>query len=243
MAPQCPQEGSKFFTMANALCIQPRWPLHCQPSLYFPNTPFTPRQAVRCSGYTPLYTSRETLGSSFSRPQGLISKLRIITASDSQEFNMSIIDGKLCNSDWSRGPPPLSPPPPACLEPSELNATASRQPSHPGPYPADELVECEVDQAVLQEGPSSAQVIGAVAGHVGQAPGGQTGRQAGVCGPGLAGAEAQLLDGDWASNIHVGRGPGGPPGRAEPDGGPAASCWRGEGGAEEGASSGLTSGG
>lgn len=54
----------------------------------------------------------------------------------------------------------------------------SRQTSHPGSYPVDELVECKVDQAVLQEGPSPTQVIGAVAGHVGQTPGRQMGIQA-----------------------------------------------------------------
>ena len=42
---------------------------------------------------------------------------------------------------------------------------------------------------MLQEGPSPTEIIGAVAGHVGQAPGRQTGRQAGVCGPGLVGEE------------------------------------------------------
>lgn len=84
------------------------------------------------------------------------------------------------------------------LEPSELsfNAAPSRQTSHPGSYPMDELVECEVDQAVLQESPSPAQVIGAVAGHVGQTPGRQMGRQARACGPGLhPRAEAQLPGG------------------------------------------------
>ena len=53
----------------------------------------------------------------------------------------------------------------------------------------DELVECEVDQAVLQEGPSPAQVIGAVARHVGQTPGRQMGRQARARGTGLVGEE------------------------------------------------------
>lgn len=42
---------------------------------------------------------------------------------------------------------------------------------------------------MLQEGPSPAQVIGAVARHVGQAPGRQMGRQVGACGPGLVGEE------------------------------------------------------
>lgn len=85
-------------------------------------------------------------------------------------------------------------PPPLHLEPLELSvdATPSRQPSHPGPYPVDELVECEVDQAVLQEGPSPAQVIGAVARHMGQAPGRQMGRQVGACRPGLVGEEGGL---------------------------------------------------
>lgn len=94
-------------------------------------------------------------------------------------------------------------PPPLCLEPSGLsfNATPSRQPSHSGPYPVHELVECEVDQAVLQEGPSPAQVIGAVAGHVGQAPERQMGRRWGMWaragGRGLKNpkAEAQLPGG------------------------------------------------
>lgn len=82
-------------------------------------------------------------------------------------------------------------PPPLFLEPSELsfNATPSRQPSHPGSYPLDELVECEVDQAMLQEGPRPAQVIGAVARHMGQAPGRQMDRQVGACGPGPVGEE------------------------------------------------------
>lgn len=107
-----------------------------------------------------------------------------------------------------------------------------------GPYPPDELAEGEVDQAMLQEGSSPAQVIGAVARHVRQAPGRQMGRQAGACGPGLGGwgvggkrltAQGQrprCQTGTRASNIHEGCGPGGSTsrtglGEAEP----AASCW------------------
>lgn len=131
-------------------------------------------------------------------------------------------------------------PPPLFLEPSELsfNATPSRQPSHPDSYPVDELVECEVDQAMLQEGPRPAQVIGAVARHMGQAPGRQMDRQVGHVDQGQWGKRGtQEPQGrgpaarqGTTSNIHAGRGPDSSTCRAEPGvAEPAASCW-GEGG-------------
>lgn len=78
------------------------------------------------------------------------------------------------------------------------------------PYPADQLAEGEVDQAVLQKGPGPAEVIGAVAGHVGQAPGGR--ETSGCTGAGLWGGFSawgqSQLPGGLASNIHAGQGPG-----------------------------------
>lgn len=124
-------------------------------------------------------------------------------------------------------------PPAFRLKPFELsfNAAPSRQTSYLGLYLVDELVECEVDQAVLQEGSGPTQVIGAVARHVGQTPGRQMGRQARAWGPGLhPRAEAQLpggglgikhscWEGPWQFQVPC-RAPCREPREAEP----AASC-------------------
>lgn len=67
----------------------------------------------------------------------------------------------------------------AAPPPAHLSLQSQLPPSRRASYPVDKLVECEVDQAVLQEGPGPAQVIGAVARHMGQAPGRQTGRHVG----------------------------------------------------------------
>lgn len=65
---------------------------------------------------------------------------------------------------------------------------------------------------MLQEGPGPAEVIGAVARHVGQAPGRQTGRQVVVWGLGLLGEAGDpsglgqrpaARRGTGASNIHA----------------------------------------
>lgn len=100
---------------------------------------------------------------------------------------------------------------PHCLEPSELsfNANPPGSPLILGPYPLDELAEREIDQAMLQEGSSPTQIVGAVARHVRQAPGRQVGRQAGLVDQGLEagrvggggeteypGAEAQMPNGE-----------------------------------------------
>lgn len=63
----------------------------------------------------------------------------------------------------------------------------SRQPPIPGPYPVDELVECEADQAVLQEGPSPAQVQERGQTRATGAWETDAGRQMGACGAGAGG--------------------------------------------------------